>query len=102
MTLGKRENKTLSPLAVTYFVIVPILSDAEWKLFSKKFDIGFVGTEAKKNLRKVLIEKLKKKYPQSFFGTAEHTQMRNIYSASKVGFNYSINNDINVQTAERL
>ncbi len=66
----------------------------------KEFDIGFVGREGKKSLRRTLMDKLQKRYPHSFFGTAEHTQMGRIYSASKIGFNYSINNDINMRIFE--
>lgn len=66
----------------------------------KRFDIGFVGTDGKKSLRKVLLNELKARYPQSFIGTAPHTQMSQIYSQSKIGFNYSINNDINMRIFE--
>jgi spore maturation protein CgeB len=67
---------------------------------NKELDIGFVGTDGKKSLRRILLEKLKKRYPNSFLGTAKHTQMGQIYSTSKIGFNYSINNDINMRIFE--
>ncbi|MDP8263091.1 MAG: glycosyltransferase [Candidatus Ancaeobacter aquaticus] len=66
----------------------------------KNLDIGFVGTDGKKCLRKMLLEKLKTRYPNSFIGWAEHTKMSKIYSSSKIGFNYSIKNDINMRMFE--
>lgn len=66
----------------------------------KRFDIGFVGTDGKKSLRKVLLDELKKYYPNSFIGTAPYTQMPLVYNQSKIGFNYSINNDINMRYFE--
>ena len=43
---------------------------------------------------------LREKYPQSFLGTAEYTRMSEIYSSAKIGFNYSIRNDINMRIFE--
>ncbi len=66
----------------------------------KRFDLGFVGTEGKRSKRKALLDIIKKKYPDSFIGRTEYTKMCEIYSASKIGFNYSINNDINMRMFE--
>ncbi|MBM3254270.1 MAG: glycosyltransferase [Candidatus Omnitrophica bacterium] len=66
----------------------------------KRFDLGFVGTEGKKSKRKALLDFIKKKYPDSFIGRTEYTKISEIYSASKIGFNYSINNDINMRMFE--
>lgn len=66
----------------------------------KEFAIGFVGTEGRKSLRKVFMQKLGQKYPRSFIGRADYTEMSRIYSASRIGFNYSINNDINMRMFE--
>lgn len=68
----------------------------------KIYDIGFVGTEGKKSPRKVLLERLRKKYPASFLGTAPYTEIGAIYSKSRIGFNYSINNDVNMRMFEVL
>ena len=67
---------------------------------AKKYDIGFVGTDGKKSLRKVLLKELGKRYPRSFLGRAPFTDMSRIYSASKIVFNYSIRNDINMRMFE--
>jgi len=66
----------------------------------KRYDIGFVGTEGKKSLRKTLLRELGKRYPRSFLGKTPFTEMSQIYSASKIGFNYSIRNDINMRMFE--
>jgi len=66
----------------------------------KIYDIGFVGTDGKKSLRKNLLKELKLRYPKSFLGPAPFTEMSRIYSASRIGFNYSIRNDINMRMFE--
>lgn len=66
----------------------------------KKYDIGFVGSQARKFPRGRLIDILKEKYPNSYFGGAHFLKMCEIYSAAKIGFNYSIVNDINMRMFE--
>jgi len=66
----------------------------------KKIDLAFVGTEGKKSLRGVLLKKIKEKYPNSFLGKADYQEMSEIYSSAKIGFNYSIRNDINMRCFE--
>lgn len=66
----------------------------------RRFDIGFVGTDGKKSIRKILLKELRKLYPNSFIGMAPYAKLSEIYSASKIGFNYSINNDINMRYFE--
>ncbi|MFC1514296.1 glycosyltransferase [Candidatus Omnitrophota bacterium] len=66
----------------------------------KKFDLGFVGRNAKKFSRGRHLKLLKKKYPQSSIGEAPFDRMSAIYSASKIGFNSSLNNDINLRIFE--
>ncbi|MFH0772257.1 MAG: glycosyltransferase [Candidatus Omnitrophota bacterium] len=68
----------------------------------KRFDIAFVGTEGKRNYRGELLKLLAKRYPASFIGRADSVLMANIYSSAKIGFNYSINNDINMRMFEVL
>ncbi|MFH1857224.1 MAG: glycosyltransferase [Candidatus Omnitrophota bacterium] len=69
----------------------------------KKYDIGFVGSYGgeKSERRKALME-IKKRFPNSFIGNAPYTQMSEIYSSSKMGINYSLNNDINMRVFEIL
>ncbi|MDD5424101.1 MAG: glycosyltransferase [Candidatus Omnitrophica bacterium] len=68
----------------------------------RKLDIAFVGTEGKKNPRGEMLKQLARRYPNSFIGRAESSLMSNIYSSAKIGFNYSINNDINMRMFEVL
>jgi len=68
----------------------------------KRFDIAFVGTEGKKNLRGRSLKLLAHRYPNSFIGKADFRLLSNIYSSAKIGFNYSINNDINMRIFEIL
>jgi len=66
----------------------------------KKYAIGFVGRNALKFDRGRQLRLLKKKYPQSFLGEADYAKMGEIYSVSKIGFNSSIVNDINMRVFE--
>lgn len=68
----------------------------------RRLDIAFVGTEGKKNPRGGMLRQMARKYPNSFIGRAESGLMSNIYSSAKIGFNYSINNDINMRMFEVL
>lgn len=66
----------------------------------KIYDIGFVGRNASKFARGKQLEILKKKYPDSFIGGADFRKMSEIYSSSRIGFNSSILNDINMRVFE--
>jgi len=66
----------------------------------KKYDIGFVGRDAQKFARGKQVELLRKKFPKSFIGQIDFRLMSEIYSASKIGFNSSIANDINMRIFE--
>ena len=66
----------------------------------KKYDIGFVGSEARKFPRGKLIDIIRASYPDSYLGGADFRKIGEIYSSSKIGFNYSILNDINMRTFE--
>lgn len=65
------------------------------------FDIGFVGTDGGVP-RKFYLQALRERYPQSTIGWAPHTQIGEIYRASKLVFNYAIRNDINMRVFEAL
>jgi spore maturation protein CgeB len=66
----------------------------------KRFDIGFVGRDAKKFARGRQLELLRKKFPDSFYGETDFRKMSEIYSAAKIGFNSSIANDVNMRIFE--
>jgi hypothetical protein len=69
----------------------------------KIFDVGFVGSYggAASQREEALLE-VKERFKDSFIGNAPYEQMSRIYSASKVGINYSLNNDINMRIFEIL
>jgi hypothetical protein len=68
------------------------------------YDIAYVGSNNKDMHPKrfELIEKLKKEFPNSFFGGASGQEMYKIYTQAKIVFNKSINNDINMRYFEAL
>jgi len=66
----------------------------------KSYDIGFVGSPARKFARGKLLDLLAQKYPKSYLKPAPFRKMGEIYSASKIGFNSSIVNDINMRIFE--
>lgn len=73
---------------------------------SKTYDIGFVGNAGSgfmgNEFRKDLLSTIKIKYPNSFIGNAEHSKIGQIYSKSKVVFNISVRNDLNMRLFEGL
>ncbi len=82
---------------------VPLACDPEihQKLnLPKIYNIGFVGRDAQKFARGRHLAYLKKAYPQHFIGRADHREMGKIYSQSKIGFNSSVKNDINLRVFE--
>ena len=84
---------------------VPIACDPEIHKdlnIERKLDVAFVGTEGKKNLRGELLKLLARRYPNSYIGRADSRFMSNIYSSAMIGFNYSINDDINMRMFEVL
>jgi len=66
-----------------------------------QFAIGFVGTDGGLP-RKLYLQELRERYPDSYIGYAPHTQMSEIYRSSSLVFNYSIRNDINMRIFEAL
>lgn len=82
---------------------IPVACDPEIhrKLdLPKAYDIGFVGREGKKSVRKKRLKILKERYPNSFIGTLDFKKMSEVYSASKIGFNSSLRKDINMRVFE--
>ena len=63
------------------------------------YDIAFVGNEG--NIpRKFILHELRERYTKSYIGYADFRKMGTVYSYSKIGFNYSINNDLNSRIFE--
>jgi len=66
---------------------------------SRKLDIAFIGNDGGIP-RKFLLQEMRERFPNSYIGNAPHTDISKIYSSAKVGFNYSIGDDINMRTFE--
>jgi len=65
------------------------------------YDVGFVGTEGGIP-RKFYLQALRERYPNSYIGWAPHTKIGEMYRASRLVFNFAINNDINMRVFEAL
>lgn len=65
----------------------------------KIYDVAFVGSSGG-NPRKFVLQMLKERYPKHFIGKFSFLKLSEIYSASKVGFNFSIHDDINMRIFE--
>ncbi|MBI2104138.1 MAG: glycosyltransferase [Candidatus Omnitrophica bacterium] len=65
------------------------------------WDVAFVGTDGGVP-RKFYLQALRERYPNSFLGMAGHTQLAAIYSRARIGFNYSIADDVNMRVFEVL
>ena len=69
----------------------------------KVYDVGFVGScGGEGSLRQETLLYIKSKIKDSFIGNAPYNEMSRIYSASKIGINFSLNNDINMRIFEIL
>ncbi|WP_298868601.1 glycosyltransferase [uncultured Gimesia sp.] len=68
---------------------------------TKRFDFSFVGNLVGSE-RCVLLESLTQKYPDSFVGQKYFEEMARIYSASRLIFNRSVKNDVNMRVFEAL
>ena len=54
---------------------------------ARSYDLGFVGTDGG-TPRKFYLQSLRECYPNSFIGLAPHERIAEIYSRSRIGFNY--------------
>ena len=65
----------------------------------RKLDVAFVGNDGG-NPRKFLLQELRERYPNLYIGNVPYMDIAGIYSSAKIGFNYSIGNDINMRMFE--
>ena len=71
---------------------------------SKQFDIAYIGS-SNWNLypeRGVLLKAISEKFKNNYIGQAKASKMIEIYSNSKLVFNYSLKNDINMRFFEAI
>ncbi len=65
----------------------------------RELDIAFVGNDGGIP-RKFLLQEIRERYPSSYIGNASYRDIAGIYSRAKIGFNYSIADDINMRMFE--
>lgn len=65
----------------------------------KAHDVAFIGTEGGIP-RKFYLQALRERYPNSVIRHAPHTDLGRLYSQARIGFNYSIRNDVNMRMFE--
>ena len=85
-------------------VWVPVACDPELHgthPLPKRWDVACVGTEGGVP-RKFYLQALRERYANSFIGHAPHTELGAIYSQARIGFNYSIRDDVNMRVFEIL
>ncbi len=68
---------------------------------AKQFDVSFVGHFCP-GPRNELLELIRRSFPNHFIGQAYFGEMARIYSASRIVFNRSIKNDVNMRVFEAL
>jgi O-antigen biosynthesis protein len=66
---------------------------------AKEFDLAMIGGYGH-GMRKVIMEKLKKRYPNSYIGPGDYRRIGEIYSKSKIVVNYAIENGITMRIFE--
>jgi len=78
--------------------------DINFKETPRSIDIAYIGTtDASANPKRfALLSVLKERYPNNFIGRATPHEMAGIYKRSKIVFNWSINNDINMRFFEAM
>jgi spore maturation protein CgeB len=67
----------------------------------KIYDVAFIGSDGWGRRRR-LLERLKRRFPNSYIGRASHTEIGKIYSQAKIVFNCNIFNDLNMRVFEAL
>jgi spore maturation protein CgeB len=67
----------------------------------KRYDVAFVG-HTRPGPRNDLLEVIRRQFPQHFIGRAFFHGMASVYSASRVVFNRSIANDVNMRVFEAV
>ena len=73
-------------------------------VLERSIDVAYVGSmqQQMNPERHHLIERLKKEFPNHYFGNANPADMERIYSSSHLVFNRSVRNDINMRFFEAM
>lgn len=67
----------------------------------KQFDVGFVGNVFPGE-REALLSLIRGRFPNCFIGQCYFEEMARVYSASRIVFNRSVRNDVNMRVFEAL
>ena len=81
---------------------LPLACDAELHAARgqpRDLGLAFVGTDGGVP-RKFYLQALRERYPNSAIGRADYTQIGRRYGRARIGFNYSIANDVNMRIFE--
>ena len=93
------------PVACDPSIHAPSLAEGRSLVGSRggeaRWDVAFVGHDGGVP-RKFYLQALRERYPNSCIGTAPHTRLAAIYGQARVGFNYSIADDVNMRLFEVL
>ncbi|MBI4335620.1 MAG: glycosyltransferase family 1 protein [Candidatus Omnitrophica bacterium] len=65
----------------------------------RELDVAFVGNDGGIP-RKFLLQEIRERFPNSYIGNASYNEIAGIYSRARIGFNYSIADDINMRCFE--
>jgi hypothetical protein len=73
-------------------------------VLERSIDVAYVGSmqQQMNPERHDLIERLKKEFPNHYFGNANPADMERIYSNSRIVFNRSVRNDVNMRFFEAM
>lgn len=72
--------------------------------YARTIDVAYIGSLDWDlyPLRKIMLDKIASNFPNSYIGKASADQMVEIYQKSKIVFNFSIKNDINMRIFEAM
>ncbi|WP_437193296.1 glycosyltransferase [Planctomicrobium sp. SH527] len=71
------------------------------RMVENRFDVAFIG-HFFPGVREDLLQRIEQEFSRSFIGQCDYRQMAEIYSASKIVFNRSLRDDINMRVFEGL
>lgn len=74
---------------------------AEAQAGGELYDVAFVGTDGGVP-RKFYLQALRERYPNHFIGRTDHRELMAVYQRARIGFNYSIANEVNMRAFEVL
>jgi Glycosyl transferases group 1 len=88
--------------SISWLPVAAPISGSESLPLHKKFDVSYIGTQnwAIYPERKALIDSISNNYKDVFIGSTSANEMMQIYRESKIVFNFSLKNDVNMRIFE--